>query len=62
MHHYNAGLKRMAKLCDIEEKLISYVSRHSFATHALLKNVPLTAISSMLGHSKFNTTQKYLKS
>ena len=62
LHRYNAGLKRMAKLCDIEEKLTSYVSRHSFATHALLKNVPLMAISSMLGHSKINTTQIYLKS
>jgi site-specific recombinase XerD len=38
------------------------VSRHSFATHAMLKEVPLQAISAMLGHSKLSTTQVYLKS
>ena len=34
----------------------------SFATQAMLQNVPLIAISEMLGHSKLNTTQIYLKS
>lgn len=59
---YNTGLKEIAKLCGIEERLTSYVSRHSFATHALFKNIPLAAISAMLGHSKLSTTQIYLKS
>lgn len=59
---YNKGLKEIASLCGIEERLTSYVSRHSFATHAMLKNVPLPAISAMLGHSKLSTTQIYLKS
>lgn len=59
---YNKGLKEIAKLCAIEERLTSYVSRHSFATHALFKNIPLVAISTMLGHSKLSTTQIYLKS
>ena len=36
-HRYNSKIKRMAKLCDIEDKLTSYIYRHSFATHALLK-------------------------
>lgn len=62
LHRYNDGLKRLAKRCDIDEKLTSYVSRHSFATHAMLKDIPLMAISEMLGHSKINTTQIYLKS
>jgi site-specific recombinase XerD len=62
LHRYNDGLKRLAKRCGIDEKLTSYVSRHSFATHAMLKNIPLIAISEMLGHSKLNTTQIYLKS
>lgn len=62
LKRYNKGLKEIARLCDIEEKLTSYVSRHSFATHAMLNNVPLQAISAMLGHSKLNTTQIYLKS
>lgn len=59
---YNKGLKKIAKLCKIEERLTSYVSRHSFATHALFKNIPLPAISAMLGHTKLSTTQVYLKS
>ena len=59
---YNAGLKEIAKLCGIEQKLTTYVSRHTFATQAMLNNIPLEAISAMLGHSKLDTTQIYLKS
>ncbi len=59
---YNAGLKKIGELCGIEQKLTTYVSRHSFATQAMLNDVPLQAISAMLGHSKLNTTQIYLKS
>tara|TARA_R110002072_G_scaffold7503_2_gene40959 strand:- start:756369 stop:757583 length:1215 start_codon:yes stop_codon:yes gene_type:complete len=58
---YNKQLKKIAKLCSIETKLTSYVSRHSFATQAMLKDIPLIAISEMMGHSRLNTTQIYLK-
>lgn len=61
-HRYNKGLKKIATMCTIDDNLTSYVSRHSFATQAMLQNVPLLAISAMLGHSKLNTTQIYLKS
>jgi integrase/recombinase XerD len=59
---YNIRLKLLAEKCDIESHLTSYVSRHSFATQAVLQNVPLQAISQMLGHSSLTTTQIYLKS
>lgn len=59
---YNRKLKKIAKMCGIEEKLTSYVSRHSFATQAMLQEVPLNAISTMLGHSSLKTTEIYLKS
>ena len=59
---YNAGLKEIAKLCNIEQRLTSYVSRHSFATQAMFQDVPLQAISAMLGHNRLTTTQIYLKS
>lgn len=59
---YNKKLKALAKLCEIEKNLTSYVSRHSFATQAMLQHVPLNAISSMLGHSSLKTTEVYLKS
>ena len=58
---YNKGLKEIGTLCRIEQRLTSYVSRHSFATQAMLNNIPLEAISAMMGHSRINTTQIYLK-
>jgi integrase len=59
---YNQQLKAIAKACGIEKKLTSYVSRHTFATHALFQNIPLKAISQMLGHSSIKTTEVYLAS
>jgi len=59
---YNENLQTIADLCGIEQKLTSYVSRHSFATNAMLSNVPVNAISAMLGHSSLKTTEIYLKS
>jgi integrase/recombinase XerD len=59
---YNKKLKALATQCGIESTLTSYVSRHSFATQAMMLDIPLNAISSMLGHSSLKTTQIYLKS
>lgn len=59
---YNKRLKQVAILCSIEQNLTSYVSCHSLATHALLMDVPVNAISAMLGHSSLKTTEIYLKS
>jgi len=59
---YNKKLKELAKYCDVDQHLTSYVSRHSFATQAMLQEVPVNAISAMLGHSSIKTTQVYLKS
>lgn len=59
---YNKKLKLLAELCGIDKHLTSYVSRHSFATQAMLQQIPLNAISAMLGHSSLKTTETYLKS
>lgn len=59
---YNANLRELAQICGIEEKLTSYVARHSFATHAESVDIPIRVISNMLGHSKLATTEIYLKS
>jgi len=48
--------------CTITENLTSYVSRHSFATQAMMLEVPFKVISTMLGHSDLKTTEIYLKS
>jgi integrase/recombinase XerD len=58
---YNKKLKQLAEMCGIETNLTSYVSRHSFATQAMLQQIPLNAISTMLGHSSLKTTEIYLK-
>ncbi|MFN9353286.1 MAG: tyrosine-type recombinase/integrase [Chitinophagales bacterium] len=59
---YNKKLSKIAELCGIEQNLTSYVSRHSFATLAKNKGIPITAISEMLGHESVKTTQVYLDS
>ena len=59
---YNENLKTIAAMCGIEQNLTSYVSRHSFATNAMLSDIPVNAISAMLGHSSLKTTEIYLKS
>lgn len=58
---YNRRLKEIAKLCEIEDNLTSYVSRHSMATNLILNDVPINALSKMLGHSDISTTEIYIK-
>jgi integrase/recombinase XerD len=57
---YNEKLKEIAELCDIQENLTSYVSRHSFATRAKNLGIPIANISEMLGHGDIKTTENYL--
>lgn len=59
---YNKKLKMLAPICDIKQNLTSYVSRHTFATQAMLQDIPIKAISTMLGHSSVKTTEIYLES
>lgn len=59
---YNKKLKELGALCGIEETLTSYVSRHSFASLAKNNDIPITAISEMMGHTSIKTTQVYLDS
>jgi site-specific recombinase XerD len=59
---FNKHLTDIAKLCDIQEHLTSYVSRHSFATRAKNLGVPIATISDMLGHDNIKTTEVYLDS
>ncbi|MDR0873988.1 MAG: site-specific integrase [Prevotellaceae bacterium] len=67
-HIKNRYARVRKKLCeigknlDIPINLTSYVARHTFATIAKKKNVPITAISELLGHEDIKTTQIYLSS
>ncbi len=58
---FNKDLKEIAKLCDIEKTLTSYVARHSFATNLKHKGVSTDIISEALGHKNLAITQTYLK-
>ncbi len=60
MRRYNKSLKEIGQLCGIEQPLTSYVARHSFATIAKYKDVPIAVISQALGHSDMKTTETYL--
>lgn len=58
----NKHLKIIEKMAAISTHLTTYVSRHSWATIAKTKNVPLSVISDALGHESLMTTQIYLDS
>jgi site-specific recombinase XerD len=59
---YNKRLKRISDICSLEKPLTSYVARHSWATIALRKGIPLPVISESMGHGNEHTTRIYLDS
>lgn len=56
----NRKLKQIAQLAKISIPLSMYVSRHSWASIAKSKNVPLSVISEGMGHDNEETTRIYL--
>ena len=58
----NLYLKQIGTKLKFPEPLTTYVARHSFATIAKKKNIPITIISELLGHEDIKTTQIYLDS
>lgn len=58
----NRKLKQVAKLDKISTPLTMYVTRHSWASIAKSKNVPLSVISEGMGHDNEETTRIYLAS
>jgi integrase len=59
---YNKRLKRISEMLVLEKPLSSYVARHSWATIALRKEVPIEVISEGMGHENETTTRIYLVS
>ena len=57
----NIYLKHIATLAEIEKELTHHVARHTFATIALNKSIPLEAVQKLLGHNSIRTTQIYAK-
>jgi integrase/recombinase XerD len=62
LRRYNKNLERIGDLCGIEEKLTSYVSRHSWATIAKKSGIDIGIISDALGHQDALVTRTYLDS
>ena len=58
----NAALKRVAKLINLLMPLSMYCARHSWASVAKSKNIPLSVISEGMGHDSEETTRIYLAS
>lgn len=57
----NVFLKAIAAAAGIKENLTMHMGRHTFATWALSKGVPIEVVSKMLAHSDIATTQIYAK-
>ena len=57
----NAYLKEIADVCGITKNLTMHTARHTFATFALTKGVPIETVAKILGHKDLKTTQIYAK-
>ncbi|MBD5311589.1 MAG: site-specific integrase [Bacteroides sp.] len=61
-YNINHNLKRIAEKVGITVSLTLYVARHSWASIAKSKGIPLSVISEGMGHDSEATTQIYLAS
>ncbi len=61
-YNINHNLKAVAKLVKVSIPLTLYVARHSWASAARRKGIPLSVISEGMGHDSEATTQIYLAS
>ena len=62
LYRTNKSLKEIAKMAGLSIPLTLYVARHSWASIAKSKNIPISVISEGMGHESEMTTQIYLAS
>ncbi len=62
LQQINKSLKTIANLAKLDVPLTMYVARHSWASIARSKHIPLSVISEGMGHDSETTTQIYLAS
>ena len=62
MYLINRKLKNIGKMVSVQQPLTMYTARHSWASVAKNKNVPISVISEGMGHDSEMTTQIYLAS
>jgi integrase len=59
---YNAYLKEIGDMCDINKELKTHMARHTFGTTVTLaNNVPMESIKEMMGHKSLRQTMHYAK-
>ena len=61
LRRFNNRLKDLARALRLKSPVSSYTLRHSWATTAKYRGVPIEIISESLGHKSIKTTQIYLK-
>ena len=61
LRRFNNQLKSLARHLRLRSSVTSYSFRHSWATTAKYRGVPIEMISESLGHKSIKTTQIYLK-
>ena len=61
LRRFNNRLKDLARALRLKSPVTSYTLRHSWATTAKYRGVPIEMISESLGHKSIKTTQIYLK-
>lgn len=61
-YNINHNLKRIAGMVGVSIPLTLYVARHSWASAAKAKGIPISVISEGMGHENETTTQIYLAS
>lgn len=62
IYRVNTALKEIARLISLPMPLTMYCARHSWASIAKSKNIPLSVISEGMGHDSEETTRIYLAS
>jgi site-specific recombinase XerD len=62
LRNYNKRLRRISEILGLDKPISSYVSRHTWATIALRRGIPVEVISESMGHENEATTRIYLAS
>ncbi len=62
LYRVNSWLKKLSEWISLPIPLTMYVARHSWASAARTKNIPISVISEGMGHDSETTTQIYLAS
>lgn len=58
---YNAALKFIKDICEIEKPLHTHIARHTYATRCINAGIRLEVVAKLLGHSTTKLTQHYAK-